>query len=432
MAARNLSPTLDRHIASHRDVLADPDHAVAAARDHVIATALHDDEPVPEGGRRVGLELELHLVDLADPSRRPAWADIERLVAGLPPLPHASSVTVEPGGQVELSTPPGIGTAAAIAALRTDRAALAAALHAAGFGAAPLGTDIARRPQRVNPGARYVAMEAHFGALGCGSAGRAMMCATAALQVNVDAGPAAGRADRVAHVRRLGPVLVAISACSPLLAGTSSGWHSMRQEAWYGIDARRGRAGSGEDPAAAWADYALDAPVMLVCGPDGGCRAMTDRVPLRSWLDGSAPIGRRPTLDDVDYHLTTLFPPVRLRGYLEIRCLDAVPDRWWPALAAITATLVDDDRAAQRAAEACEPVAERWLTAAREGLDDSRVHAAARACVAAALDHCPDELRADVAAYAELVDSGCTPGDDVRRAAAATDPLTVLAEHARG
>ena len=68
---------------------------------------------------------------------------------------------------------------------------------------------------------------------------------------------------------------------------------------------------------------------------------------------------------DLDYHLTTLFPPVRPRGYVEIRCLDALPDRWWPALAALVATLVDDPVAADEAAELCAPVADAWQTAAR-------------------------------------------------------------------
>ena len=46
---------------------------------------------------------------------------------------------------------------------------------------------------------------------------------------------------------------------------------------------------------------------------------------------------RLPTAADVDLHLTTLWPPVRLRGWLELRVLDAVPAAWWPALAAIVA-----------------------------------------------------------------------------------------------
>ena len=58
---------------------------------------------------------------------------------------------------------------------------------------------------------------------------------------------------------------------------------------------------------------------------------------------------------DLDYHLTTLFPPVRPRGYVEIRCLDALPDRWWPALAALTATLVDDPRGRRRGRRGSAP-----------------------------------------------------------------------------
>ena len=79
----------------------------------------------------------------------------------------------------------------------------------------------------------------HFAALGCAAPGTAMMCATAALQVNLDAGPAARWAQRLGRIRALGPVLVALSACSPYLAGETSGWRSMRQQAWHGIDHAR-------------------------------------------------------------------------------------------------------------------------------------------------------------------------------------------------
>ncbi|MGZ4486909.1 MAG: hypothetical protein ACXVW1_03205, partial [Nocardioides sp.] len=72
------------------------------ARAHVAATALR-----PDTGGRVGLELELHLVDLDQVGVRPGWAAVRGLVDGLPALPQASTVTIEPGGQVELSTPPG-------------------------------------------------------------------------------------------------------------------------------------------------------------------------------------------------------------------------------------------------------------------------------------------------------------------------------------
>jgi glutamate--cysteine ligase len=398
---------------------------VGLARAHIAANALHDSP-----GGRVGLELEFHLVDLAEPARRPSWARAQALIAGLPPMPAGSAVTVEPGGQVELSTPPAGDVVAAVAALRADRAVLAAGLAAAGFGAAPLGADPARPVRRINPNGRYLAMERHFAAVGCADPGKAMMSATAALQVNVDAGPRAGWGPRLGLIRELGPVLVAISGCSPYLAGRASGWRSMRQQAWHGIDHSRSDPVSGDEPAAAWATYALQAPVMLVRG-DPDVTPMTTRVPFSAWLDGMAPIDRPPTLADLDYHLTTLFPPVRPRGYVEIRCIDAVPDRWWPALAAVTVTLIDDPLAADRAAQLCHDVRDARAVAARDGLRDPAIRSAALGCVEVAAHRCPAPLKTEVEAYAELIASGRTPGDEVRAAARVDGPLAVLAGAAR-
>ena len=420
--------------ASSDDPLLAAADPLSAAREHVAGTALRESRP---DHPLIGLELEFHLVDLRAPERRPTWHEVQALLATVPAMPSGSAVTLEPGGQFELSTPPTVGIEASVAALRADRRVLGEALAAGGFGLAPLGTDPARIPQRINPSGRYVAMEQHFAALGCADEGRAMMTATAALQVNLDAGPAAGWADRLMHLDALGPVLVAVSACSPLLGGEPSGWRSRRQQAWSGIDPRRSGPVVGTDPVSAWVDYALDAPVMLVADAGGGStlgggfRPVTGRVGFAEWLRGTASFDRRPTLADLDYHLTTLFPPVRPRGYLELRYLDALPDRWWPALAAIVATLADDPVAADQAAQHCEPVRGRWTAAAREGLDDPAIRTAALGCLDAAARHCPPSLKQDVETYADLVAAGRTPGDEITERAEATSPLTVLEEEAR-
>ncbi len=395
------------------------------ARRHVAGTALH-----PDAGDRVGLELELHLVDLADPARRPTWSEVLRLAQSVGGLPSHSSVTLEPGGQIELSTPPGAGVVDAVAALRADEQVLRRRLGEQGFGAAPLGADLARPVARVNPGARYAAMETHFDALGCAGAGRAMMTATAALQVNLDAGPAAGWADRLTLVRSLVPVLVALSATSPYLGGATSGWHSMRQGTWQGIDRGRSDPVAPGEPTEAWAAYALDAPVMLVAA-GAQLRPVTTRVSFADWLRGTAPFGRRPSLADLDYHLTTLFPPVRPRGYLEIRCVDALPDRWWPAVASLVATLVDDPVAADLAAELCAPVAGAWRTAARDGLDDPALSRAARGCAELAARRAPAGLTVEAGAFAELIASGRTPSALLRSRVRRRGPLAVLEEEAR-
>ncbi|WP_341926930.1 ergothioneine biosynthesis glutamate--cysteine ligase EgtA [Nocardioides psychrotolerans] len=405
------------------DVLdtADP---MAAATAYVAAGALS-----PGTDRRVGLELELHLVDLATPARRPSWVEVQALVADLPPMPSGSTVTLEPGAQVELSTPPRDDVSAAVAALRADREVLRRALGEAGFGAAPLGADPAREVSRCNPAPRYAAMEQHFEARGCGAPARAMMSATAALQVNLDAGPPAGWSARIELIRSLVPMFVAASATSPYLGGRASGWHSMRQETWHGIDHGRSDPIPMGEPTVAWALYALNAPVMLLRG-DTGMTPVRTLVSFGDWLREPARLGRRATQADLDYHLTTLFPPVRPRGYVEIRCIDALPDRWWPALAGLATTLIDDAVAADVAADLCQPVAHAWEAAARHGLADPALRRAVTGCAEVAARRGPVDLRPQLEALAELVASGRTPADEIRSAAESHGPLHVLEEEA--
>jgi glutamate--cysteine ligase len=256
-----------------------------------------------------------------------------------------------------------------------------------------------------------------------------MMSATAALQINLNAGPTEQWAERVRHIHRIGPVLIALSACSPLVAGRSSGWRSMRQEIWGQLDQARCRPLHAADPGEGWARYALAAPVMLLRNPSAtSTTAVTDRIPFADWVSGHARLGRAPTAADLNYHLSTLFPPVRLRGYLEIRYLDAVPYRWWPALAALVVTLVDDDVAADRAAELCGGLGDSWTVAARDGLGHRALLAAARGCAEVAAARCPPALRSEVEAYAELVRDGRTPGDELRERARVHGPLRVLEE----
>ncbi len=404
-------------------------HDREAAAAHVAGTALRHGTV-----GSVGLELEAHLVDLDAPTSRVPWLRIRDLVDALPALPGGSRVTLEPGGQVELSGPPCPDVAAAVAALRADRDVLAAVLAAERLAVAPVGADPLRSPARVCPAPRYAAMEEHFTAVGCAEAGTAMMAGTAALQVNLDAGPCAGWSERVSLAHQLGPTLVAVAACSPLAGGRPTGWVSQRQRVWSDLDqARCGPLLGGADPAGEWAAYALAAPVMLVRDPDGGGAApVRERVRFADWVTGAVPLGgRAPTAADLDYHLTTLFPPVRPRGYLEIRYLDAAPEPWWPALAAVTAVLLDDPVAAGHAAAATAPVAGAWDRAARVGLADPGLHAAARTCLAAAFAAVPVALRPEVEALADLVDRGRCPGDallDTARAGGSTAALLSATE----
>jgi glutamate--cysteine ligase len=391
--------------------LADGEFASASAAAQFISDSCLADGPVG----RVGLEIEAHCYDPADPQRRPGWDEITGVLESLPAMPGESVVTVEPGGAVELSGPPLLGVTAAIEAMASDQGLLRKAFDVAGLGLVSLGADPLRPAERINPGPRYRAMEEFFTASDTGAAGAAMMTSTASIQVNLDAGPQDGWADRVHLAHALGPVMVAISANSPLLSGQFCGWRSSRQRVWSQLDSARCGpilTASGEDPGTDWARYALKAPVMLVHSPEAV--PITHRVPFADWADGRELLGgRRPTRYDLEYHLTTLFPPVRPRQWLEIRYLDSLPADIWPAVVFTIVTLLDEPVAADLAAEAVESVATAWDTAARIGLGDRRIFTAANRCVAIAAERAPAGLKDGMQRLVTAVEQGRCPADDI-------------------
>ncbi|HUA42889.1 MAG TPA: glutamate-cysteine ligase family protein [Streptosporangiaceae bacterium] len=387
----------------------------AYARSH--RAALADSEIGP-----VGLEIETHLVDLHQAGEAVPWDRVEPLLRVVAAVTDASTVSLEPGGQLELSGLPETDIYRAVTRMRHDGVSARLALADLGFGLAHAGADPLRPPRRVNPRPRYRAMEQHFATTGRAGPGGVMMNSTAAMQVNLEAGPEHQWPDRVARAHRLGPTLIAMSACSPWLGGRDTGWKSARQRAWAGLDARTCGAvpgfaasdgsGAAADPAAAWARYALHAPVTFVRASAGEFAAVRTSIPFEQWASGGVQLGGRlPTPADLDAHLTTLFPPVRLRGYLELRYLDMTAPRWWPAIAAVVTTLMDDPVAADLASEATEQAAGRWRVAAQAGLDDAVLADAARRCMSIAATRTPAQLASAVADLAELVDAGRCPGD---------------------
>ncbi len=392
--------------------LKDAEITSSAAAAQYIADGCLIDGPLG----RVGLEMEAHCFDPVDPYRRPSWDEITEVREQIPALPGGSAVTVEPGGAIELSGQPEEGIVAAIASMNNDQAVLRKAFADVGLGLVYLGADPLRVPKRVNPGARYVAMEDFFTSSDSEAAGARMMTSTASIQVNLDAGPQAGWAARVRLAHALGPTMIAIAANSPMLGGEFTGWVSTRQRVWGQMDSARCGpilGASGDDPGTDWARYALKAPVMMVNNPDASeTVAVTHWVPFADWADGRTLLGdRRPTIADLEYHLTTLFPPVRPRQWLEIRYLDSTPDEYWPAVVFTLVALLDDPVAAEIAAEAVEPVATAWDIAAQLGLRDRRLHQAAIKCVVAAAERAPAELTDAMDRLVRAVEQGRCPGD---------------------
>ncbi|HEY0935745.1 MAG TPA: ergothioneine biosynthesis glutamate--cysteine ligase EgtA [Trebonia sp.] len=373
--------------------------------------------------------------------------------AGLPTssrpgvLPSGAPLTTEPGGQLEISSLPADSLSALVRATSADLTALRAALAASGLELAGIGLDPLRPPRRILNLPRYAAMEAFFDS--GGPWGRQMMGGTASVQVCLDAGDdsdgPSGYRWRWRLLHAVGPVLVAAFANSPLREGKPTGWASSRQQVWAQMDPGRTRAPRLDaDPRAAWAAYALDAQLMCVRGADPADWSAPP-LTLREWLQaGRGPGGpgsadgerlRRPTIGDLEYHLSTLFPPVRPRGHFELRMIDAQPADGWRVPLAVCWALLSDSTAGSAALDALAPLWDGagqagtaspdrgddspWLRAARLGPGDPAVSRASRACFAAARDAlgrlaAPAEITAAVDAFTEkYVNRDRCPADDL-------------------
>jgi len=295
------------------------------------------------------------------------------------PLPAGGRLTAEPGGQLEISSAPAASPSALHAAVAADLDHLTRRLAAAGLSLGRRGIDPHREPRRLLQTPRYAAMEQVLDRHG--PHGRVMMCSTAGLQVCLDAGPAAQLATRWAAVNALGPPLVAAFANSRRHAGSDTGWASARMATWWAMDPRLTHppGGPADDPTAGWVRYALAAPLLCLRRDDGQWQPPPG-VTMRDWVGGALP--RRPTVADLDYHLGTLFPPVRPRGYLEVRYLDAQPGADWIVPVAVLIALLAEPATTEAALDLATETAGRWVTASRLGLADP----ALRRTAAAVLD----------------------------------------------
>jgi glutamate--cysteine ligase len=378
---------------------------------------VHDHVFAPTPARQVGVELEWFPRDVLVARRVPTP---DELRACLPTeLPGRSSITFEPGGQFELSGPCQPGVGAACTAMRADVRVARDAFERAGIDLVGIGVDPDGIRPRVVDAPRYRAMEEYFDTRW--PDGRTMMRSTAAVQVNLDIGHDPDDVEaRWQRAHDVGPVLTAAFANSPFDAeGHPSGWQSTRMAVWLAIDPCRTGAAHvpGVDAVTAWTAYVLDAPVMLVRRDDDHSIALRDPLPFGRWVGEGHALGW-PTEADLEYHLTTLFPPVRPRRWLELRMIDSLPDEWWPVAVAVTTALLDDPAAAAMAGASCARARYDWTVAARDALAVPSLRDTARRCFLAALDALP-RLGVDLAtidASAEYFDRyvarGRCPADD--------------------
>lgn len=282
------------------------------------------------------------------------------------------AVSLEPGGQFELSGAPLLdvhATKREFDAHMADVAAVADPLGIAflGLGASPKWT-LAETP--VMPKSRYAIMRAYMPKVG--GRGLDMMFRTSTVQVNLDF---SDEADMVAKMRvglALQPVATALFAASPFLDGRPSGFLSTRSEIWRDTDANR----TGMLPFAfapgfgyeAYVDWALDVPMYFVKRGDTYHDA-TD-VTFRQFMAGALAArlpGVVPEMGDWVNHVGTLFPEVRLKRYIEMRGADAGSKASIPALPAFWVGLLYDAGALEAAAR----LVADWTAEERQTLRDT-------------------------------------------------------------
>lgn len=236
-------------------------------------------------------------------------------------------IGLEPGGQLEVASPPLGNLNTLFRFLARTFKELNDPAKAMGFRLVPWGLVPYGEPEDLPdvPKARYRLLREHLEKTG--PRGRRMMKQTAATQFCLDYEDERDMARKVGAVLRILPYLVAFTANSPVAGGRRTRWLSQRPWIWRGTDAMRcglPRFLFREDlQYADFVRYALSRPVLFVVRHGQYLRG--DGRSFRDWWKSPGEAGPL-TLDDWAVHQSTLFPDIRLRdGYLEVRSLDSAP-----------------------------------------------------------------------------------------------------------
>ncbi|MCL6282817.1 glutamate--cysteine ligase [Ruegeria sp. 2012CJ41-6] len=298
----------------------------------------HGWAPVEEGGKLIGLEKD------------------------------GANVSLEPGGQLELSGAPLETiheTCDEVNAHLRDVKDIADKIGVGfiGLGAAPIW---AHEDMPLMPKGRYKLMDSYMQKVG--TMGRVMMRRTSTVQVNLDFASEADMVQKLRVAIALQPVATALFANSPFFEGKPNGHKSWRSRVWRDLDADR----TGMVPFVfddgfgfeAWVQYALDTPMYFVYR-DGVYHDALGQS-FRDFLKGELPAlpGETPMLSDWADHLTTLFPEARIKKFMEMRGADGGPWRRLCALPAFWVGLMYD----QSALDAAWDLVKGWDGETREAL----------------------------------------------------------------
>ena len=282
----------------------------------------------------------------------------------------SEAISLEPGGQFELSGAPLETLHQTCAEAREHLDQVLDVGKDLGIGFLGLGFSpkwtLAETPRM--PKERYRVMTRYMPRVG--RRGLDMMYRTATIQVNLDF---ADEADMVKKFRvslALQPIAVAIFAASPFVEGKPNGFKSLRSEVWRDTDPTRTgvlpfvfERGMSFDR---YVEYALDVPMYFIVR--AGQYVDAAGASFRDFMAGRLPQlpGERPTLEDWSDHLTTLFPEVRMKRFLEMRGADGGSWRWICALPALWVGLLYN----RAALDAAWDLVKDWSADERQRLRD--------------------------------------------------------------
>jgi len=266
------------------------------------------------------------------------WSPIEEDGHLIAAVKDGASITLEPGGQFELSGAP-------LKTIHETCNETTAHLRASqeigeqlniGFLGLGFHPTLKREDVPVMPKARYDIMRAYMPTKG--TLGLDMMLRTCTVQVNLDFASEADMVEKFRIGLALQPLATALFANSPLKEGKANGMKSYRSHIWTDTDPDRCgmlpfvfEASMGFER---WADHVLDVPMYFI--KRGSSYIDASGQSFRDFLNGELPAlpGEKPRISDWEDHLTTLFPEVRLKTFLEMRGADGGP---WSRLCALPA-----------------------------------------------------------------------------------------------
>jgi glutamate--cysteine ligase len=255
------------------------------------------------------------------------WSEVKEGAAIIGLSRNGASISLEPGGQFELSGAPLATIHDTAAELDRHLAEVKAVADPLGIRFLPLGAAPVWRhaDMPVMPKGRYRLMTDYMGRVG--THGTQMMYRTSTVQVNLDFASESDMVQKLRVAIALQPVATALFASSPFFEAQANGHKSWRSRIWRGLDdSRTGMLpfvfedGMGFQR---YVDWALDVPMYFVYRDGTYINALGQS--FRDFLDGRLPAlpGEKPTLSDWADHLTTVFPEARVKRYIEMRGADA-------------------------------------------------------------------------------------------------------------